>query len=154
MPSHNGTPSAALEILLDLPPLHIYLERETRWATYRNRQLAINLPQTNIIEHNKMLEGIENHSVMGMVSDELPGRINLDLPYNILLPGRDEWDWNRTDLLRADSYWYTDGSKTPEGAGAGAEIHAIELCGRMLEKLGPNRRSIKIYFDSQAALKA
>ncbi|KAJ8913107.1 hypothetical protein NQ315_000564 [Exocentrus adspersus] len=72
--------------------------------------------------------------------------------------------------------WYTDGSKTPEGAGAGvyshrpgveiadslgqyatvfqAEIHAIELCQRELEKRGPNRRSIKIFSDSQAALKA
>ncbi|KAJ8915922.1 hypothetical protein NQ315_015537 [Exocentrus adspersus] len=76
----------------------------------------------------------------------------------------------------SDSCWYTDGSKTPEGAGAGvynrrprveiadrlgqyatvfqAEIHAIELCGRELEKRGPNRRSIKIFSDSQAALKA
>ncbi|KAJ8911853.1 hypothetical protein NQ315_012518 [Exocentrus adspersus] len=34
-----------------------------------------------------------------------------------------------------------------------AEIHAIELCGRELEKRGPNRRSIKIFSDSQAALK-
>ncbi|KAJ8910602.1 hypothetical protein NQ315_003972 [Exocentrus adspersus] len=128
------------------------------------------------MEHNRMLEGIESHSVLGMVSDGLPVRINLDLPYNILLPGRDEWERNKTDLLRADSCWYTDGSKTPEGAGAGvysrrprveiadslgqyatvfqAEIHAIELCGRELEKWGPNRRSIKIFSDSQAALKA
>ncbi|KAJ8914435.1 hypothetical protein NQ315_017531 [Exocentrus adspersus] len=35
-----------------------------------------------------------------------------------------------------------------------AEIHAIELCGRELEKRGSNRRSIKIFSDSQAALKA
>ncbi|KAJ8910206.1 hypothetical protein NQ315_014497 [Exocentrus adspersus] len=106
-----------------------------------------------------------------MVSDGLSVRINLELPYNILLP-----EQNRTDLLRADSCWYTDGSKTPEGAGAGvyssqprveiadslgqyatvfqAEIHAIELCGRELEKRGPNRRSIKIFSDSQAVLKA
>ncbi|KAJ8915313.1 hypothetical protein NQ315_014821 [Exocentrus adspersus] len=35
-----------------------------------------------------------------------------------------------------------------------AERHAIELCGRELEKRGPNRRSIKIFSDSQAALKA
>ncbi|KAJ8914969.1 hypothetical protein NQ315_002493 [Exocentrus adspersus] len=109
---------------------------------------------TNIMEHNRMLEGIESHSVLGMVSDGLPVRINLDLPYNVLLPGRDEWERNKTDLLRADSCWYTDGSKTPEGVGAGvysrrprveiadslgqyatvfqAEIHAIELCGREL----------------------
>ncbi|KAJ8914687.1 hypothetical protein NQ315_017386 [Exocentrus adspersus] len=71
--------------------------------------------QTNIMEHNRMLEGIESHSVLGMVLDGLPVRINLDVPYNILLPERDD----RTDLLRADSGWYTDGSKTPEGAGAG-----------------------------------
>ncbi|KAJ8912133.1 hypothetical protein NQ315_013222 [Exocentrus adspersus] len=116
------------------------------------------------MEHNRMLESIESHSVLGMVSDGLPVRINLDLPYNILLPGRDEWERNKTDLLRADSCWYTDGSKTPEGAGAGvysrrprveiadslgqyvtvfqAEIHAIELCGRELEKWGPNRRTL------------
>ncbi|KAJ8916891.1 hypothetical protein NQ315_013359 [Exocentrus adspersus] len=91
----------------------------------------------------------------------LPVRINLDLPYNILLPGRDKWERNKTDLLRADSCWYTDGSKTPEGAGARvysrrprveiadslgqyatvfqAEIHAIELCG---QSSGPGQRVI------------
>ncbi|KAJ8911721.1 hypothetical protein NQ315_013183 [Exocentrus adspersus] len=105
------------------------------------------------MEHNRMLEGIESHSVLGMVTDGLPVRNKLDLPYNILLPGRDEWKRNRTDLLRADSCWYTDGSKTPEGAGAGVEIYAIELCGRELEKRGPNRRSIKILSDSQAAIR-
>ncbi|KAJ8918193.1 hypothetical protein NQ315_014059 [Exocentrus adspersus] len=106
------------------------------------------------MEHNRMLESIESHNVLGMVPDGLPVRINLDLPYNILLPGIDEWERNRTDLLRADSCWYTDGSKTTEGAGAGAEIHAIELCERELEKRGPNRRSLKIFADNQAALKA
>ncbi|KAJ8910931.1 hypothetical protein NQ315_014351 [Exocentrus adspersus] len=35
-----------------------------------------------------------------------------------------------------------------------AEIHAIELCGRELEKRGPNCKSIKIFSDSQAALNA
>ncbi|KAJ8911610.1 hypothetical protein NQ315_015944 [Exocentrus adspersus] len=67
------------------------------------------------------MEGIEIHSVLGMVSDGLPTRINLELPYNILLPGRDEWDWNRTNLLRADSSWYTDGSKTQDGVEATAQ---------------------------------
>ncbi|KAJ8910685.1 hypothetical protein NQ315_015393 [Exocentrus adspersus] len=137
------TPSAALEILLDLPPLHIYLESEARWAIYRNRQLAINLPQTNIMEHSRMLEGIESHSVLGMVSDGLPARINLDLPYNIPLPERDEWEQNRTDLLRADSCWYTDSSKTTEGAGAqdmrpyfGRRYTPLN-CGRELESRAP-----------------
>ncbi|KAJ8916780.1 hypothetical protein NQ315_005785, partial [Exocentrus adspersus] len=136
----SSKPSAALEILRDLLPLRIYLEREARWVTYRNKQMAINLPQTNIMEHNRMLvEGMESHSVLGMVSDGLPARINLDLPYNIFFPRRDEWERNRTDLLRADICWYTNGSKTPGGAEAGAEIHAIELCG-------------KIFCDSRAAL--
>ncbi|KAJ8912450.1 hypothetical protein NQ315_002816 [Exocentrus adspersus] len=49
------------------------------------------------MEHNRMLEGIESHSVLGMVSDGLPVRINLDLPYNILLPGRDEWERGAVD---------------------------------------------------------
>ncbi|KAJ8910368.1 hypothetical protein NQ315_002570 [Exocentrus adspersus] len=109
-----------------------------------------------------------SHNVLGMVSDGLPTRINLYLPYNILLPGRDEWERNKTDLLRADSCWYTDGSRTPDGATAGVysrrprveiadslgqyatvfqpEIHAIELCGRELKKRGPNRRPIKNIF--------
>ncbi|KAJ8914690.1 hypothetical protein NQ315_017389 [Exocentrus adspersus] len=108
------------------------------------------------MEHNRMLEGIESHTFLGMVSDGLPEEMS--------------GNRNRTDILRADSCWYIDGSKTPEGAGAGvysrrprveiaesvgqyatvfqAEIHAIELCGRELEKRGPNRRSIKIFYDS------
>lgn len=106
----------------------------------------------------------------------MPTITNREMPYNILFPGRDEWDRNKTDLLRADSCWFTDGSKTPEGTGAGvyscnpevrissslgsnatifqAEVHAIELCVRKLEQTHPKRRSIKIFSDSQAALKA
>ncbi|KAJ8913420.1 hypothetical protein NQ315_017163 [Exocentrus adspersus] len=146
----SSTPSAALEILLDLPPLHIYLEREARWATYRNRHLAINLPQTNIMEHNRMLEGIESHSVLGMVSDGLPVRINLDLPYNILLPGRDEWERNRTDLLRADSCWYTDGSKTPEGTWL---LSLYLNCQKTLSRVGRTNGLTLVWIPGHVGLK-
>ena len=39
----STTPSAVLEILLDLLPIHVYLERETRWITCRLQQAAISM---------------------------------------------------------------------------------------------------------------
>ncbi|KAJ8968113.1 hypothetical protein NQ317_002439 [Molorchus minor] len=170
------TPSAAMEILLDLPPLHIFMEREARWATYRLHQASSSMLQATTMEQNRLIDDIKSHSILSMPSDVMPSRTSSNLYYKVLFPKRDEWECNKDALQKADSCWFTDGSKTPEGTGAGvhscnprtrisvslgtnatvfqAEVYAIELCMGRLEQMNPIRRTIKIFSDSQAALKA
>ncbi|KAJ8983160.1 hypothetical protein NQ317_016259 [Molorchus minor] len=170
------TPSAAMEILLDLPPLHIFMEREARWATYRLHQASSSMLQATTMEQNRLIDDIKSHSILSMPSDVMPSRTSSNLYYKVLFPKRDEWERNKDALQKADSCWFTDGSKTPEGTGAGvhscnprtrisvslgtnatvfqAEVYAIELCVGRLEQMNPIRRTIKIFSDSQAALKA
>ncbi|KAJ8974399.1 hypothetical protein NQ317_011243 [Molorchus minor] len=170
------TPSAAMEILLDLPPLHIFMEREARWATYRLHRASSSMLQATTMEQNRLIDDIKSHSILSMPSDVMPSRTSSNLYYKVLFPKRDEWERNKDALQKADSCWFTDGSKTPEGTGAGvhscnprtrisvslgtnatvfqAEVYAIELCVGRLEQMNPIRRTIKIFSDSQAALKA
>ncbi|KAJ8915291.1 hypothetical protein NQ315_014799 [Exocentrus adspersus] len=89
------------------------------------------------MEHNRMLEGIESHSVLGMVSDGLPVRINLDLPYNILLPGRDEWE--RTALKALGSYRCTS--------------KAVWNCQQTLSRVGRTNRLTLVWIPGHVGLK-
>ncbi|KAJ8976990.1 hypothetical protein NQ317_013991 [Molorchus minor] len=113
--------------------------------------------QATTMEQNRLIDDIKSHSVLSMPSD------------------RDERERIKDALQKADSCWFTDGSKTSEGTGTGvhscnprtrisvslgrnatvfqAEVYAIELCVGRLEKMNPIRRTIKIFSDSQAALK-
>ncbi|KAJ8976491.1 hypothetical protein NQ317_018435 [Molorchus minor] len=112
------TPSAAMEILLDLPPLHIFMEREARWATYRLHQASSSMLQATTMEQNRLIDDIKSHSILSMPSDVMPSRTSSNLYYKVLFPKRDEWERNKDALQKADSCWFTDGSKTPEGTGA------------------------------------
>ncbi|MVN24507.1 hypothetical protein GO639_04910 [Staphylococcus aureus] len=112
------TPSAAMEILLDLPPLHIFLEREARWTAYRLVYIANCTNQFNA-EGNRLLVDTGSHSILEMLSDFMPPTVNYELPYKVLFPSREDWILREKEILRADSCWFTDGSKTPSGSGAG-----------------------------------
>ncbi|KAL3288382.1 hypothetical protein HHI36_002830 [Cryptolaemus montrouzieri] len=99
----------------------------------------------------------------------------MERPFHIIIPDRQEWISSKDRLLEGPC-WYTDGSKTAKGVGAGvygrgaakeqsmclggnatifqAEIFAIDHCANLLLAGGLTNRSIKILTDSQAALKA
>ncbi|XP_060521342.1 uncharacterized protein LOC132698988 [Cylas formicarius] len=90
------------------------------------------------------------------------------------IPARE--DWENGPPIKAEMTWYADGSKTQEGVGAGiyepttkrkisfpisklatvfqAEITALEHCAREIKTRKIRNKSIAIYTDSQAAIKA
>lgn len=170
------TPTAAMEALLGLTPLHIYLQGEARWATYRLHQAAVSRPQSCHMEGTALLRDIMSRDLLCMPSDVMPRTISHVQTYKITLPTREDWLREERNLVRADVCLYTDGSKTKDGVGAGifgrspeaeiqislgslatifqAEVHAIELCARMLIERQTTHKTIKIFSDSQAALKA
>lgn len=128
------------------------------------------------MESTRILGEIDSNNILSMISDVMPIMVNRELSYNVRFPSRDEWDRDQSTLLQADINWFTDGSKTPSGTGSGAygnsrsakikaglgthatifqaEVFAIELCALRLVEQQTRGKSIKVFSDSQAAIKA
>lgn len=172
------TPTAAMELLLGIPPLHIFLEREALKTTYRMYHTnGYQVDGKRNAEGSKLLEFVTAHGVLGMPTDLMPKTHTTSaLPYTVAFPKREEWEQNESALQKADLCLFTDGSKTDSGVGAGvyganpktrlsiglgnkatifqAEVHAIEMGVRRLQNRPQTHKTIKICSDSQAALKA
>ena len=110
----------------------------------------------------------------GAPSDSMVQKFNFDRKYQVIIP--DKKDWEKGSPIRADSNWYTDGSKTEHGVGAGiyggkprkalsisfskdttvfqAEVAAIHHCVREVERWTEFGKSVAIFSNSQATLKA
>ncbi|KAL0820148.1 hypothetical protein ABMA28_005307 [Loxostege sticticalis] len=168
------TPTAAVEIILGIPPLHIAIETEARKALHR---LAIAglwdetrppSKHTNLASH-KDLDFITN-----MGCDKIPPRFVFDKKFRVSIPSRDDWKRGPKPPDENTLIWYTDGSKMESGTGAGvyskdtklsegmgklatvfqAETYAIIMCALKNVETSPKKRNIYILSDSQAALKA
>lgn len=50
----------------------------------------------------------------------MPFTANLELPYTVIIPNREDWILHRENLVSAYRYWLTDSSKTLSGSGVGA----------------------------------
>ncbi|XP_018310269.1 uncharacterized protein [Mycetomoellerius zeteki] len=109
-----------------------------------------------------------------MRQDRMPIRRDFDRSYKIYIPNREDWKRHEVFAIRNGDVWYTDGSKTDEGAGAGiygcrsgvretlpfgefttvfqSEVVAIMGCAQTLTASGETGRRIRICSDSKAAL--
>ena len=99
-----------------------------------------------------------------MVTDKMPCLTRLDRSYQI--PERQDWDQGEPTFLKKDITWYTDGSRSNQGAGAGmykarpmekhyvslgklatvfqAELTAIDQCAMRNVEKGYKNRTICI----------
>jgi hypothetical protein len=97
-------------------------------------------------------------------------------PFTIRFPDRSEWQEGFQPDQNGELIWFTDGSKTAKGSGAGmfcpgtrrklrfslgrhttvfqAEVYAIKACISQNIDRGYKNRNIYILSDSQAAIKA
>ena len=166
-------PTAAMEALLGLTPLHLHIKKEAAAAALR-MQTEGNLKPGNMVGHLKILREFQADPLTKMPSDSMPAVLDFNKPFSVIIPDRDCWGTGGLSFDRGSMVWYTDGSKSEEGVGIGiygnktalskslgsnatifqAEMHAIELCARI--GLSRGLRSAKVYIisDSQAALKA
>ncbi|XP_062533798.1 uncharacterized protein LOC134202829 [Armigeres subalbatus] len=176
----SSTPTAALEVLLDVVPLHIHLKQEALSCTYRLWVLGF-------MEENPINRSSTHTSLLQLMVDWdrtvlAPSDLTLasSFPYRTFstqFPSRDEWTSGYLERSMSDSIvCYTDGSLFEGRAGAGvysrelrleqshslgrhctvfqAEIFAI-MCG-VQSALQKHIMGKVIYFcsDSQAAIKA
>lgn len=171
-----STPTMAIEALLNLSPLHIFIAAEAKSSVYRltlekgPRWLCRSLRNT----HN----WVENHPITGMLSDHMSTAYDFHKPFKTNIYDRVSWSNGdiQSILGNEDMVWYTDGSKTDDGVGAGiyserpqtniyislgkyasifqAEVYAIAMCAYEIARQGYKNKTIYILSDSQAALKA
>jgi hypothetical protein len=146
------TPTGAMEALAGLPPLDLVINGEVRSAAHRLWSLgcwSYLCPQQG---HSCILSQLQKSDpIFNMGVDVLKPVSDLEPKYRITLLTREEWTRGpRTPPAVKWLIWFTDGSRTAEGTGAGvyeqsanrrlsislgkhatvfqAEVHAILAC--------------------------
>jgi ribonuclease HI len=170
----KSTPTAAVEMLLNLSPLDLLITTEARMALYR---LHILKQPANPKTTAGLLSIWKNVSdpILDMRSDHTTPLYKYSKFFNIIIDA-DHWK-NKDPMFPEDVLiWYTDGSKADSGTGSGiyglrpkrsycfpldkfatvfqTEIHAILQCAYENIRRAYKNKQILIFSDSQAALKA
>ena len=168
------TPSVALETLLELPPLHIFIVREAALAAYR-LLMDIRPKPGDYMGHLRIYERFPDLVGMREASDQMPLGFEFEMSFSLAIPDRMEWQGGSCPIEENSKVFYTDGSKQGERTGAeiygpgirawfpmgtsatvfDAEVCAIDTCARRcLARNDLRRKRITIASDSQAALRA
>lgn len=170
------TPTKALDMVLNLNPLHIFIQQEAAKALYRLKVQGIhddNRPKTR---HTNLELSDELLRRINMMTDEMPSIKIFKRNYKTQIPTREEWKQNTRSPSADCLIWYTDGSKTEAGTGAGiyseslqlqlwsslgqystvfqTEMYAIIACAEENLKRKVENKTIYILSDSQASIKA
>ncbi|XP_077265721.1 uncharacterized protein LOC143899357 [Temnothorax americanus] len=160
----NNTAQAALEAILNLQPLELYVKGQAAKGAVRLRILE----EIGKLNSNKGLN-------LNSPTDYLVARHNFEECVNIRIPSKEEWEDNSV-INEHETSVYTDASITKTGAGIGiysealniqksyrlkngchaiqAEICAIREAARLIWVSGKPLRDVTIYSDSQAALRS
>lgn len=175
------TPSESMQVLLNLPPLHLYVQAEAMRIMYRLSklgQLSITLAPEG---HSCILKMMfKELPILEATGDLMVPKLCPSHEYVVQIPNRDEWSVEGgAPLSCVSSEWklcFTDGSVMDMKAGASvfseffelslsfnlgvyatifqAEIFAIARCAEALLEKNVSEYRICICVDSQAALKA
>jgi hypothetical protein len=85
------TLTAAMEVLLGLPPLHVMIETEAQAGTYRlmcNQQWK---PKSTNFGHTKQSWDMEHEPILQMGSDMMLPRYAYHKPFTVKFPDKCEW---------------------------------------------------------------
>ncbi|KAF6214378.1 hypothetical protein GE061_009118 [Apolygus lucorum] len=165
-------PTAAMEVLLDLSPLHIHVQRVAFLGAARLLRLGYIRPGSRV-SHHRILEKDECGMAL-TISDLMIEKQNFEIPFKVVINDRDHWKKGMPNFAPGSLVWYTDGSVMCGRSGIGikgpsaslvkslgtnatifqAEVHAIQLCAEEMLNKHLNRAKVYILSDSQAALKA
>jgi hypothetical protein len=113
------TPTAAMEVLLGIPPLHVMIEAEAQAGIYRlmcNQQWK---PKSTNFGHIKKSRDMEHEPILQKGSDRMVPRYAYHKPFTVKFPDKCEWQNGFNPNNKGGLVWYTEGSKTNKGTGAG-----------------------------------
>lgn len=164
------TSAEALNALLNLPPLDIFLRGEATKSIFRLMSIDQWYGPRDI--RNRALPYVEE---MYMPSDICVPAVQFDRKFEVYISDRDQWDSPQEPGM-GHSRIFTDGSKSDLGSGSGvfveeddtklfyplgmhatvfqAEIYAILKAMHYIEDMKWKHKNIFVFSDSQAALKA
>ncbi|XP_046737541.1 uncharacterized protein LOC124406230 [Diprion similis] len=169
------TPTIAMGALLGLPPPHITVEEEAWRAALRLRHLGLwkrtGLGHTVILNR----QGAPR-TALEQSGDRCTSRFQFNRVFRVTYPLRETWANNPDRILSPKGpVWYTDGSKTETGTGAGfwcggprtsrslaleptatvlqTEMYVLLACARHILSMGYKGKHIYICSDSRTALK-
>lgn len=167
-------PTRALEVITDLAPLHLHTKELAMRSLVKFTQEGFG-PKSILRSRDR--EGVfDKIPIVQLPSDRMKKKYIFERSFRTELSTKAEWKGvNSTYNVSSDTLvWYTDGSKTQEGTGAGvfgprtkyseamghfpnicqAELLAIERCAEINLNRGYVNKRIGIFSDSQAAIKA
>ena len=169
----KSSPTDALEAITNITPLFLFIEGEAIMENYRTE--VSELSEVNKLVDTNLKQLYEEKTLLNItLSDQTKIKYNTRKNYTIKIPSRKEWIEGKVVNNNFDIVWYTDGSKTENGVGAGifnkdkelffplgqlitvfqAEIIAIIKCVNSILEENITDRNIAICTDSQATLKA
>jgi ribonuclease HI len=163
------TPTAAMETILNLTLLDIYIRGVARMGAYKLQVSESWRPTFTRMGDTKITDKIQNDTLL-MTLDTMVKKHSFARPFKVLIDKREGWNAGDYQITNGDLVWYTDGSSTKERTGAGVHGLRPERLGRHATVFQPEvyaiiyyvleniKRSyynrIFIFSDSQAALKA
>jgi ribonuclease HI len=168
------TPTAAMEILLNLTPLDLLIQAEARMALHRlqtRKQTADPKVDAGLLPIRKIVKD----PLLEMRVDHTIPEYHYSKDFSVIVD-RDYWENEEPEFPQEGLIWFTDGSKTNSGTGSGifgqrrkrslnfplgklatvfqTEIYAILQCAYENTRKAYKNKQILIYSDSQAVLKA
>lgn len=167
------TPTAAMEAMLHILPLHLYIKKEAEIGALR-QQRRNNYYEGDLTGHLHILKEFNITPLVTTVTDCMEARPNMDIPYETEQTSRRMWSSGGLTLPSGSICFFTDGSKMGDLTGSGiygpgtnisismgkwptvfqAEVYAIYACALLCLKRKYRHAKIGIFSDSQAALLA
>lgn len=169
----KGTPSNALNALLNLLPLHQYVQLQAEKSALQLSRTKLIL-EGDLVGHLMILRHFNLNLAEKTIEDWMARKANFDSPYKVIIPSRQVWESGGPYFRPGSIIFFTDGSKMNVGTGAGitgpglntsiamgycptvfqAEILAILECASTCLERKYRFAKICICSDSQAALNA
>ena len=112
------TPTAALEALINIEPLHIHVEAMARATCIRLNQSSL-LVKSNF-GHAKLWYNLISESPhLNMPHDKIQPAYRFDRAFNVHFPSRTDWRDNTAIPSENCITWFSDGSRRDDRAGSG-----------------------------------
>lgn len=169
----KSCPTIPLEAILNIDPLHIYIQAMAAKSAIRLQSTGNRILDRSPI-HGKIVSFIPQWELFASQTDLTIPILNFQKSYSTIIPDRSSYENSSPFLNDSSQKWYTDGSKTCDGSGAGifgpnrsisitldeyasvfqSEVVAISVCAATIASCNPKGQVINIFSDSQAAIKA
>ena len=113
------TPTAALEVLLNVIPLDLHVKQSARITLNRLKQT--DSLKTELVRHSEIIRNVTG----GYITDYLTPYNVMEEELNTTFPSLD--DWLTGNVKFSELNFYTDGSKIYDGTGCGVFCSELNL---------------------------